>query len=64
MLHRVLRLLYTSHQPSFSKVELERIGVTVGPFDISNPLFINDNKQCLFQPCDGKQDTQLWLPAR
>lgn len=63
MLYRVLRLLYESHQPSFTKADLEYTGVTVGPFELGNPLFMNDSSKCLFQPYNEHTINNWEIPA-
>lgn len=59
IIHRVLRLLYTSRQSSFSKTDLERVGVSIGPFDFFDQDFLGDSRKCLFKPFN-EQDIKNW----
>ncbi|CAG7951537.1 unnamed protein product [Penicillium olsonii] len=62
-LHRVLRLIYTSKAPTFSKADLERIGVTTGSFDLWDAVFLSNDSKCFFKPF-SKEELHKWrIPA-
>ncbi|CAG8427865.1 unnamed protein product [Penicillium salamii] len=62
-LNRLIRLIYSSHMPTFTKAELEPVGVTTGSFDIWDAAFISDSRKCLFRPFDEKELRMWMIPA-
>lgn len=62
-LDRLIRLIYSSHMPTFTKAELERVGITTGSFDIWNAASMSDSRKCLFTPFDEEELRRWTIPA-
>lgn len=58
-----LKELASSTQSTFTKADLEGLGISVKEFDPLDPDFLDNRKKCLFKPYD-KEDLKRWkIPA-